>query len=59
MSEFFDKLIQRASLRPRTIVLPEGSDDRILDAAAKILELGCAKLILLGDVQSIQEALSQ
>lgn len=59
MSEFFDKLLQRAALRIRTIVLPEGSDDRTLDAAAKILELGFAKLILLGDVRSIQEALSQ
>ncbi|MHC4771915.1 MAG: phosphate acyltransferase, partial [Planctomycetota bacterium] len=55
MSEFFDKLIQRASLRPRTIVLPEGCDDRTLDAAAEILELGFAKLILLGEIDSIQQ----
>ena len=59
MSEFFDKLIQRASLRPRTIVLPEGCDDRTLDAAAEILELGFAKLILLGEIDSIQQGLSQ
>ena len=59
MSQFFDKLVQRASQRIRSIVLPEGSDDRTIDAAAKILELGFAKLILLGDVPSIQEALSQ
>jgi len=59
MSAFFDSLVQRASQRIQTIVLPEGEDDRSLDAAAKILELGFAKLILLGDVGILEKAISQ
>jgi phosphate acetyltransferase len=59
MSDFFDKLIERATQRIRTIVLPEGSDARVIDAAAKILELGFANLILLGNVEQIQTKLSE
>jgi phosphate acetyltransferase len=40
-------------------VLPEGSDERMLGAAAKILESKCARLILLGDVDAIAEQLKQ
>ncbi|MEN8127500.1 MAG: phosphate acetyltransferase [Planctomycetota bacterium] len=59
MSEFFDKLTQRAAEHIRTIVLPEGNDGRMIAAAAKILELGFAKLILLGNVEQIRTKLSE
>ena len=59
MSFFFDKAVQRASENIRTVVLPEGSDERAIEAAAKILELAFAKVILLGDVDIISAQLKQ
>ena len=46
-------LAQRAKLAQRTIVLPEGNDDRILQAAHEVLAKGLANLIILGDPQAI------
>ena len=59
MSDFFVKLTQRASQHLRTIVLPEGGDARTIEAAATILEMGFAKLVILGDVDTIRDQLSQ
>ena len=59
MSFFFDKAVQRASENIRTVVLPEGSDERTIEAAAKILELNFAKVILLGDMDAISDQLKQ
>lgn len=59
MSEFYEKLIQRASQHKRTIVLPEAHDDRIIEAASTILQTECVKLVLLGDIDTISQALSQ
>lgn len=38
-----------AARRGRTIVLPEGGDARVLEAAARVVERGLARIILLGD----------
>jgi len=38
-------------------VLPEGSDDRIIDAAVTIMNEKIAKLILLGDINKITKAI--
>ena len=59
MSDFFVKLTQRASQHLRTVVLPEGGDARTIEAAATILEMGFAKLVILGDVDTIRDQLSQ
>ena len=59
MSGFYEKLTQRASENIRTIVLPEGNDDRTLEAAATILEKNFTKLILLGNVEQIQAKLTE
>jgi phosphate acetyltransferase len=59
MSDFLEKIIKRAAEKIRTIVLPEGNDDRTIAAAAKILELKFAKLIVLGDVAKIRTKLSE
>ena len=59
MSHFFDMAVKRASENLRTIVLPEGEDQRTIDAAAKILELGFANIILLGDVDDITARLKE
>jgi phosphate acetyltransferase len=59
MSEFFKIITKRAAENIRTIVLPEGNDNRTIEAAAKILELNFAKLIILGDVEQIRKKLSE
>ncbi|MCO5215279.1 MAG: phosphate acetyltransferase [Thermomicrobiales bacterium] len=50
---FEHMLMQRAAGNPKRIVLPEGEDDRILAAAAEVLERGAAKLTILGDREDI------
>ena len=44
----------RARADKRTIVLPESGDDRILKAAAIVLEKGIADLILLGEPDEVR-----
>ncbi|MDR2196763.1 MAG: phosphate acetyltransferase [Coriobacteriales bacterium] len=53
MSEFTDRIIQRAAAQPQTIVLPEGSDPRTLGAAVRARDLGVAKIIVLADAASV------
>ena len=47
-------LLDRARANPRHIVLPEGSDDRILRAASTLLRRGVARLTILGDESAIR-----
>lgn len=44
---------ERAAQYDKTIVLPEGNDDRIIEAAAMITKEGIAKIILLGNAEEI------
>ena len=53
MSAFLDSIIARAKSDKKTIVLPEGDDPRMLEAAERILAEGVANLIILGDVAAI------
>jgi phosphate acetyltransferase len=48
-SEFIQGVIDIAKANPRTIVLPEGADERVTTAANRIVEEGIAKVIVLGD----------
>ncbi|MBC8379543.1 MAG: phosphate acetyltransferase [Planctomycetes bacterium] len=59
MSEFFNRVVKRASENIRTIVLPEGTDERIIEAAGRILELGFANIVLLGNVKVIERKLKE
>lgn len=52
---FEQSLIERASQSKKKIVLPEGEDDRILQAAHQVLEKGIADLIILGDPMAIKK----
>ncbi|MDR2382115.1 MAG: phosphate acetyltransferase [Bifidobacteriaceae bacterium] len=45
---FQSSLAERARRELKNIVLPEGSDDRVLRAAARVAELGAAQVTLLG-----------
>lgn len=49
----FDLLKERALKETKTIVLPEGDDERILVAANRLLNQGIVDIILLGNVEKI------
>ena len=53
MASFIDTLIDRAKADKKTIVLPEGNDERILEAAQEALAQGIANIIILGDAEEI------
>ena len=56
MSAFLDAVLARAKTDKQTIVLPEGDDERTLQAAEKILADGVADLVILGDAEAIRPA---
>lgn len=53
MPTLIDSMIERAKADKKTIVLPEGNDDRILAAAEQALKQGIANIIILGDPKEI------
>ena len=53
MSKFLDRMKETAKSDVKTIVLPEGEDQRTIDAAQKIVAEGIAKVIILGDPEQI------
>lgn len=50
---FLDNVIEKAKSDLQTIVLPEATDPRTIEATAKILEAGIANIILVGDREAI------
>ena len=55
MSQFLDRIKERAMMDKKTIVLAEGEEIRSIEAAAKVLKEGIANIILLGDEKVIAE----
>merc|ERR1719502_2257582 len=53
--QFTYNMFSIARANPQHIVLPEGSDPRIIRAAAEVLERGLAKLTILGNPQKVAE----
>ena len=53
MTTLIDSMVERAKADKKTIVLPEGHDDRILAAAEETLKQGIANLVILGDAEEI------
>lgn len=51
---FQHQLVERAAQHRRHIVLPEGSDDRILRAAGRVLTRDLVDLTILGEVGALQ-----
>jgi phosphate acetyltransferase len=54
LATFLDKISERAKKLDKTIVLPETDDIRTLQATAKILERGVAKVVLVGNEAEIK-----
>ncbi|MBU2947710.1 phosphate acetyltransferase [Zobellia uliginosa] len=52
-------LVQRAKTSKKHIVLPEGEDDRIIEAASELSALGIVKITLLGNKEKIEKKAMQ
>lgn len=52
-SNFITNIIDQAKKNPKTIILPEGCDQRVLEAANTINKEKIAKIILLGGIDEI------
>ncbi len=52
---FIQKIIHKAQKDIKTIVLPEGEDKRILQAAHEVAAAKFAKIIILGNIKSIND----
>jgi phosphate acetyltransferase len=52
-------LIERARAQQKHIVLPEGDDDRVLQAAGIVLQRGIAKLTILGEEATVRARAAQ
>ena len=53
-NKYLQSLMEQAKLKNKTIVLPEGEDMRILEAAHIIAAERVAKLVILGDEAEIK-----
>ncbi len=54
-ARFEYSLVEKARSDPKRIVLPEGDDDRVLQAASIVLRRGIAELTILGDERLVRE----
>ncbi len=54
--DIIEHLIERARSRPRTVVLPEGEDPRILQAARRLHDGGIARPMLIGERAALEAA---
>ena len=52
----FDKLTEQLQANPRTIVLPDGPDPRVMDAAEKLSQRGILSVILIGKKDEVAKA---
>jgi len=53
---FITDIIEKAKAGPRTIVLPEGADERVTEAAKMITAEGIANVVVLGDEAAAERA---
>ena len=54
--DLVERLVAHAKQRPRTVVLPEGDDPRILQAARRLHDEGIARPALIGARAALEEA---
>ncbi|MBF2759791.1 MAG: phosphotransacetylase [Ectothiorhodospiraceae bacterium AqS1] len=53
------KFIERAKRKPKRVILPEGEDPRILEAAKRLRDEGIARPILVGKREELEEGARQ
>jgi phosphate acetyltransferase len=54
MSTFIEQIHEKAKLAPKRVVLQEGEDVRVIEAAGKATKLGIAEVTILGDLAKIK-----
>ncbi|MDT8420639.1 MAG: phosphate acetyltransferase [Desulfuromonadales bacterium] len=54
-----DQIKAKAKANLQTVVLPEGYDDRMVEAAARIVAEGLARVVLLGNKEALQGKASE
>jgi phosphate acetyltransferase len=54
MSTFIEQIHEKAKQSPRKVVLQEGEDVRVIEAAGKATKLGIAEITILGDAAKIK-----
>lgn len=54
MSRFIRLMTEKTKMDKKRIVLPEGNDDRVLQAAERILQDKLAELVIIGDKKKIE-----
>lgn len=59
MTNLFDQVKASLQGHEKTIVLPEGTDARILQAAVRLAEEGLVKPILLGNIEEVKTAATE
>jgi len=59
MSDFIEKIKQRARVQKKRIVLPETDDPRVLDAAQMLLKEKICDVVLLGNLDAIRQLSSE
>jgi len=52
---FFDQIYQQAKNNPKRIVLPEGTEPRIIEAAREAVQKNLARIIILGKKDAVLE----
>lgn len=52
---FIDNVKKRAKKNKKTIVLPESMDERVIEAASKVIEEDIANIIIIGDKEEIDK----
>ena len=55
MSQFLDRIIERAKADKKTVVLPESMDRRTFEAAETILKEDIANIIIIGTPEEVAE----
>ena len=59
MTNLFGEIKESLSGKEKTIILPEGTDIRVLEAASRLQEEGLVKPVLLGNETEVQEAATE
>ena len=59
MTRFLEDLPRRAAQLGRSLVLPEGEDPRVLEAAARLVRERIARPVLLGEPEHVRRALEE
>ncbi len=54
--DVLERIKQGAMVKNKTVVLPEGEDQRVVKAASQIVKENLAKVVLLGDEEEIKKA---